>query len=753
MKSATATLACLLCWGCAPPPDRVVLPPPPRAPPFVSDTARWVDPFIGTANEGNTFPGAVAPWGMASPSPHNAYSTPLSYGTAAGLAPSGYVHGRPYIMGLGLTHLSGVGCPDLGTPVVAAVTGPLRLDDTPASYRSRYRDQVAWPGYYAVTLTDHAVVLEATATPRGAALRLRLPADGGDAHLLLDVGSKVSWLRGSGQVRVVSPSEVEGAGHSGFFCAKGNRQTVYFVARVSAPADGSGTWKDGQRSSAPQQTGDAGAFLRFGPTAPRVITLRVGLSYVSLQGARRNLEAELAGRDFEQLRAATFGAWEQALGRVRVQGGSAAQRTIFYSALYHALLHPNLISDVDGRHPRMGGGAPAHTAGTPRYSVYSLWDSYRTVHPLLTLIYPERQLQLLRSLAQMAAESGRPPAWELAGHEVNMMVGDPAAVMVADSHAKGLRGFDEQRLYATMRAAALDTGSDAHRPGNAEYRALGYVPMEQASKVWGPVSTTLEYNLSDWALSRLAAALGRPADAALFAAQARSYRKLFHGASGLLRPKNRDGSWYTPFNPDAITGSRSYQRSGGPGFVEGTAWHYAFFVPHDVAGLVSLHGGEAALTRRLQQVFDSGRFVLWNEPDMAYPYLFTRLHGQAWRARLEARRAMARFFSATPAGLPGNDDAGTLSAWYVWSAMGLYPDLPGSTRYSLGSPIFSRVEIALSGAHHRGQRFVIEAPAAAPGRPHVRSMKLNGAAHATPWLDHAQITAGGRLWLELAASR
>ena len=717
-----------------------------RRPPYDSRVAWRVDPFIGTAGEGFTFPGAVAPWGMVSVSPHNIYTSPKDVILAGRIAPSGYLHGEPRIFDLGLTQLSGVGCPDLGAPTLMATTGP--VDPAPEQRASAYEDEAAWPGYYTARLVNWDIRVEATATPRVGVLRLRFPA-GSAGNVLVDAGKTLSWLDGSNHVRVVSPREVEGWTETGLFCVRPNRQRVHFVARFDRAATETGTWKDGAGGSAATRDGrDVGAFLRFDPAAGREVEVRVGLSYVDLAGARRNLERELpAGQGFEEARAKTFAAWDTALSRLRVSGGTDAEQTIFYTALYHALLHPNVLSDVDGRYPPMGGGV-ATSAGGPRYTVFSLWDTYRTLHPLLTLVFPERQREMLRSLAAMARESGRPPKWELIGQEVNMMVGDPLALVVADGHVKGLGGIDLEGLYPILRDAALETAEPEHRPGNAVYRELGYLPMEQAKQVWGPVSTTLEYALADWALSRLARGLGHEADAHRFERQARSYARLFDKQTGMLRPRNADGSWYAPFDPTAMEGSAPQPRSGGPGYVEGNAWHYAFSVPHDVAGLAALHGGAGAFVSRLQQLFDRDQLTLWNEPDIAFPYLFTHFPGEAWRTQREVHRARQRFFGAGPDGLPGNDDAGTLSAWYVFSAMGLYPDCPGSTRYSLTSPLFDRVEIALPST----TTFVIEAPRAAPDAIYIRSMTLGGKPHAEPYLTHTRILAGGTLRLELGES-
>jgi predicted alpha-1,2-mannosidase len=323
-----------------------------------------------------------------------------------------------------------------------------------------------------------------------------------------------------------------------------------------------------------------------------------------------------------------------------------------------------------------------------------------------------------------------------------MMVGDPAAIVAADSYRKGLTAFDVGALYAALWAGAHDA---AHRPGLEGYVALGYVPMDEASHVWGPVSTTLEYALADASLARLAEALGKSADAAELDARAAGWKALFDPATGTLRPRFADGSFLEPFDPDALEGSMPIAPGidGGPGYVEGSAWHYAFFVPHDMRALVALHG-ERAFVERLQALFDSGRFVMWNEPDIAYPYLFAYVPGEKARVYPMARDAMRRFFGDGPGGLPGNDDAGALSAWFVWSAIGLYPDASGTPRYVIGSPLFDRIEI------ERGGSFVIEAADNAPDHPHVKSAVLDGLTLDSGFVEHAAIEPGSVLQLTMS---
>jgi predicted alpha-1,2-mannosidase len=740
-RRACATISLALALGaCSPAEPNQGFAPPIASAPADAPLAGLVDPFVGTANAGETFPGPQVPWGMASPSPHTTLTDPITFlqGTRSS---SGYLHGEPRIYGFGQTHLSGVGCPDLGAPVVVPTVGEIAT--SPEGYGSAYADEAAHAGYYHVTLTDPGVTAELTASARVGVHRFWYPDRSGDANVLFDVGRSLSWRQGRGTVRLISDRELEGSVGVGLFCAQANAATVYFVARFDRPAVARGTWAGGAPSDASEATGRAGAFYRFATASGEPLGLVLGLSFVSTANARANLEAEVGAKSFDDLHADAARTWQAALGRIRIEGGSAAERSRFYTALYHALLQPFVASDVDGDYPTAAGSG--HDASHPRYSVFSLWDSYRTVHPLLALVYPAEQLDMLRSLAGIARELGAPPKWELLGSEVNMMVGDPLPIVIADSLGKGLSDFDAQGLYAQMLAASTEP---AHRPGVTDYLALGYVPMEQAAQVWGPVSTTLEYALADASLARLAAALGHDADVAALELRAHSYASLYDPGCGLLRPRWADGSWLEPFDPDATSGSKGMPETGGPGYVEGTAWSYACFVPHDTPGLIALHG-TGPFTSFLQRLFDSDRFAMWNEPDLAYPYLFQYLGSEHARTEREVRAAMTRFFTDGPAGLPGNDDVGTLSAWYVLSAMGIYPDAPGVPRYALGSPLFERVEIALSPAAYPGGSFVIEAAGNGPNRPYVTAATLDGTPLGEPFVSHEAVVAGRVLTLQM----
>ena len=709
------------------------------SPPAGAPLAAQVDPFIGTAADGMTFPGALVPWGMASPSPHTKLTT-VTDGLEGAFVNGGYRYGDPQIHGFGLTHLSGVGCPDLGLPVVVPTSGapPTDFDE----YGSTYRNEVAYAGYYAAELSDMDTVAEMTATPRTAVFRFWFPQDE-PANITVDAARGISWVRNQGELEVAGHNEIAGSAAFGQFCFEGGGGRLYFVARTDRAADSVGVVEDGAISDEAGARGNAMAFLRYETAPKEPVTVWIGLSWVSVEQARANLDAEQL--PFDEARDAASVVWQQHLGRVEVAGGTDDDRVRFYTALYHALIHPSILSDVDGTYPIFSRDEIGQADDGARYTVFSLWDTYRTLHPLLTLVYPETQLEIVKGMQDMTLHANAPPKWELISDEVQPMVGDPAPIVFADSYVKGLTDFDVAPVYDVLRGAAE---RESHRPGDAEYLDLGFVPMERADTVWGPVSTTLEYALADWALAQLAEALGRDNEASALLERGQSYRGFYDDETGTLRPRNADGSFLEPFDPDAEEGSAPF-RLGGPGYVEGTAWQYAFFVQHDVEGLIALQG-EQAFVDRLTWVFDTDRFVLWNEPDMAYPYLFTFVPGAEHHTQREARSAMERFFGRGPDGLPGNDDAGALSAWFVFSAMGFYPVTPGLPEYRLGSPLFERITVHLSPSHHDGETFVIEADGNGPDSVFVTSAALDGQALPIPVLSHDAITRGGTLRLQMS---
>ncbi len=752
----------------------------------------WVDPFIGTVADGNTYPGAVVPWGMASAVPH----------TDPG-APPGYHKTGKEILGFGQVQISGAGCPDLGN-ILLAVTTAEPPDpgttgdpaDAPPRHRSRFSREQASPGYYAVDLDSFGVHAEATATTRATMYRLRFP-EGKPATLVLDAGHALTPVVGSwvgvrsGSSAAPSaddgPLEIEAISRSGDFCGSGQKQTVYAVAHVSRPGRAAawtqpdGTGPAGALAPATETLGiapppgasqpngpylataagrHAGANLALELAADRTALVKIGISYVSLDNARRNLDTEIPDWDFERVRAAAREAWDRELGVFQVEGGTDDQKTLFYTGVYHILIHPNVFDDVSGEYQGMHNTGVKTAKGYTRYTLFSLWDTFRGVHPFYTLFYPSRELDMVRSIVAMGSESGWLPIWELAGQETNVMVGDPAVPVIADAWVKGLRDFDAEEAFRLIKKQATEEPpAKARSKGRTGLNALlkhGYIPyptpqIGTGKGVWGPVSTQLEYNFADWAAAQLAQGLGKTQDAASFLERSHAWRTLFDPQTRQIRPKLADGSWLTPFDPTQncptapCTGEWGM---GGPGYVEGSAWQYTFFVNHDVPQLIELMGGEAAFTERLQEAFDKKYYNLNNEPDMAYPYLFTFVPGEAWRTQRQVRHDLATAFDRKAIRLPGNDDTGQTSSVYVWGALGLYPVTPASTEYRLGSPLFDRVTIRLDPAGSP-RTLTIEARNNSPENVYVQRVSWNGQPLTQAVIDHRQLVAGGTLLFEM----
>lgn len=728
------------------------------APALAQTPAEYVDPFIGTTNFGTTNPGAVVPNGMMAVVPFNVMgSAENRYDKDARWWSTPYEYHNRFFTGFAHGALSGVGCPDMGSLLTMATTGELEVDYR--NYGSEYRDEEASPGYYAVTLSKYGIRAEATSTPRTSVERYTFP--GGEGHLLLNLGEGLTNESGA-MVRRVSATEIEGMKLLGTFCYNPQKVfPVYFVLRVSKTPSAAGYWKkqremtgveaewtpDNGRYKLYTEYGrelagdDIGYWFTFDDLqAGEQIEVRMGISYVSAENARRNLEAEQAdGESFDALREAALGRWNADLGRIRVEGGTEAQRRVFYTALYHTLIHPNLLSDVNGEYPLMERSGEVGVTEGERYTVFSLWDTYRNVHQLLTLVYPERQVEMVRSMIDIYREWGWMPRWELYGRETFTMEGDPAIPVITDTWMKGLRDFDIETAYEAFRKSATTPGAqNLLRPDIDPYIERGYIPLGfYAQDLAGDVSVShaLEYYVADAALARLADSLGHREDARLFRERSLGYRHYYDREYGTLRPILPDGSFLTPFDPKA-----GENFSAAPGFHEGSSWNYTFYVPHDVEGLVRLMGGRKRFVEKLQMVFDEGLYDPANEPDIAYAYLFSRFPGEAWRTQRETRRLLERYFTVEPDGIPGNDDTGTMSAWAVFTMLGFYPDCPGEAAYTLTAPTFDRAEIDTPQG-----TLTIEKH----GEGYIRRMTLGGRPLSKYRLTHDELLRGGTLTFEL----
>ena len=675
---------------------------------------KYVDPFIGTADYSVTHPGAVVPHGMMAAVPFNVTGSTLNrFDKDNRWWSAPYDIRNKYSVGFAHGALSGVGCPELG----AILTMPTIGDVLPDRYDhgSTYYDEVAEPGYYATTYEKYNVRAEATASERASVERYTF-LEGGQANILVDLGTSLSNESGA-MLRRVSDTEVEGMRLLGTFCYTNQAVfPVYFVVRINKEAKETGYWKlqpemtgieaqwsgdSGQYKlyknySREMMGNDIGFYFSLGEVEPgTIVEVRVGISYTSIENARKNLNSEVSSRGFGNVREQALQKWNDALGKIRVKGGSEQERTIFYTALYHSLLHPNILSDVNGEYPKMESGAIGVAKDYDRYTVFSLWDTYRNVHQLLTLVYPDIQTDMIRSMVDMSKEWGWLPRWELYGRETFTMEGDPAIPVIVDSYLKGLRDFDVYSAYEAMKRSATTPGEhNTMRPDIDPYIEHGYIPVglfAQDMSGDNSVSHALEYYVADNALAEFARAMGEEEFAKTMDSRAAGWKRYYSKEYGSLRPINNDGTFITPFDPEA-----GANFSNTTGFHEGSAWNYTFFVPHDIEGLKKIMGGDKIFTERLWSIFENGLYDPTNEPDIAYPYLFSRVKGEEWRTQKLVKELLNQNYDTTPDGLPGNDDTGTMSAWAVFSMMGIYPDCPGEPYYTITTPRFESVEIDTS---------------------------------------------------------
>lgn len=737
-----------------------------------ADYASMVNPFIGTTNAGTTNPGAQMPNGMMSVVPFNVTGSDENlYDKDSRWWSTPYDVTNVYFTGFAHGALSGVGCPEMGALLTTATTGALEPDYH--KYGSKYADEVATPGFYSLKLDKYNVTAEATATLRSSVERYTF-TEGGTGNILLNLGQALSNETGA-TVRRVSETEIEGSRLLGTFCYNPQKVfPVYFVMSVSRRPDAQGYWK-----MQPEMTGveaawtpdngtykiyreygrelsgdDIGYWYTFDNLKPgEQIEVRMGISYVSVANARENMLKEQNGAGFDAIAAAARKAWNDDLGKIRVEGGTKEQREVFYTGLYHTLIHPNLLNDINGEYPKMESFENATVSdGHNRYTVFSLWDTYRNVHQLLTMLYPDRQTDMLRSMIDMSKEWGWLPKWELYGRETFTMEGDPSIPVIVDSWRKGLRDYDIDAAYEAMkRSATLPGVINLMRPDNDPYLEKHYVPLGvHAADNSGDnsVSHALEYYVADNALAWLAESRGDKEFARQLRERSKGYKNYYSKEFGTMRPLNADGTFLTPFNPRQ---GENFEEV--PGFHEGSAWNYTFFVPHDVDGLIKLMGGKRKFVDKLQMVFDEGLYDPANEPDIAYPYLFARVKGEEWRTQKEVARLLDKHFTTKPDGIPGNDDTGTMSTWAVFSMMGFYPDCPGEPFYTLTTPVFDRVVLDLP----EGRTLTIEAPrpeGVAPGKPaYIKSMTLDGKPLRDYRITHDRLVNGNTLEFKLSKEK
>ena len=693
-----------------------------------------VDPLIGTDGGGNTFPGASAPFGMTQFSPDTSDQS------------IGYTYYDKQIEGFSLTHMSGVGCSDGGDVFLTATTGPVLTKTAEYASPFRHAAEMASPGYYQVRLDKWDVNVELTATERTGLVRFTFPANQ-TAHILIPL-SHTQTRTSDAQIHLVGRDTIEGQVRSKSFCGSSQYSTVFFTLKLDHPFTTCGTWTgatqtDGSRDAVQADKAPGiGAYVTYPAAAqPFAVTARIGISYVDLAGARNNLAREVGAGSFDTVRRQSEQTWETALHKIDVQGGTASQRTVFYTSLYHCLLMPSLFSDTDGRY--LGFDNVVHRAkpGHAVYADFSGWDIYRTEAPLLALIEPQRYQDMCQSLSLMYAQGGWIDRWPQANTYTNVMCGSPLTTVAATGWAMGLRDFDMATLYpGMMKDASQPPPPDKPYQGesNVAYMdTLGYIPDDKEG--YGSVSQTEEDCLAYAALASVSRSLGKREDAQYLSRRALFYRNLFDPETKFLRPRLLDGSWFGPFDPNQHQG-----------YVEGSGWHYRWLASQDVKGLITLFGGDEAFNAELDKFFSYPKpewvdqyYTPYNETDLQAPFLYD-FSGQPWKTQARVRELLVDAYGTKPNGIPGNDDCGTMSAWFIFAALGLFPADPTRPVYEVCSPLFPRAVVSLS-APYAGRQIVIEAPGASAENAYVHSLTINGKTTPRSWLSATDLTRGAAL--------
>lgn len=724
-----------------------------------TDDARlssYVRPLIGTHGEGNVYPGPSAPFGMIQISPD---TDKVLWATA-----SGYEYSDPTILGFSLTHLSGTGIPDLGDflfmPQVgkpAFVSG--EKDKPEEGYQSAYShdDEYASAGYYRVKLKKSGVTTELTAGTRAGMLRFTFPA-ADEASIMTDLAHVLSggrWKAAQSHVRVEDDSTV-----TGYHLINGwaKERHLFYAARYSRPFDEAIIISNGNpviydshanyrfRSRKEAAGKDLRFLAKYKTRADEVIMVKVAVSTVSAANALENLDTEIPHWNFEKVVDDTCKLWDHELARMSIEGTQTEKET-FYTAMYHAFLMPNLHQDVNGQY--RGFDQNFHTAdGFDKYTIFSLWDTYRATHPLFALIQAERNSDMINSMLAHYDQSVDKllPVWELQGNETWCMIGYHAVPVIAEAYLKGNKGFDPERAYEAMKTTAMNPDYDAV----ADYARLGWVPFDKENEA---VSKTLEYAYDDFTIAQMAKSLGKTDDYNYFMKRAGFYKNIYDPETGFMRGRDSQGSWRTPFDPQGFV-------QGGD-FTEGTSWQYSWYVPHDVPGLINLFGGKDAFCSKLDKLFvlkspengDSevddiygriGEYWHGNEPSHHIVYLYCYA-GQPWKAQNLLRTIIRTQYGNQPQSLTGNDDCGQMSAWYIFTCMGFYPVAPASDFYVIGAPQLPEMTMHLS----TGKDFTMVANNLSDANMYVQSVKLNGKDWNSPFLPYSELKKGGSIVFEM----
>ena len=701
------------------------------------EITKYVNPFIGTGAidgglSGNNYPGATSPFGMIQLSPDT--SEAPNWGDA-----SGYDYNRNTIFGFSHTRLSGTGASDL----IDITLMPTSSGRTSSAFT--HDEEKARPGYYQVMLKDENINAELTTTQRNGIHRYQYPA-GKDAEIILDMdhsADKGSWGRRiiNSQIRILNDHAVEGYR---IITGWAKLRKIYFYMEFSSPILTS-TLRDGGRvhenTAVINGTNLHGCF-RFGQLNGKPLTCKVALSSVSMENARQNMEQEAPHWDFDRYVAAADADWEKQLGKIEVKG-TEVQKEIFYTALYHTMIQPNTMSDVNGEYMAADYTTRKVANNETHYTTFSLWDTFRASHPLYTLLEPERVTDFVKSMIRQYEYYGYLPIWQLWGQDNYCMIGNHSIPVITDAILKGIPGIDMEKAYE----AVYNSSVTSHPNSPFEvWEKYGFMPENIQTQ---SVSITLEQAFDDWCVAQLAAKLNKDADYQRFHKRSEYYRNLFHPKTKFFQSKNDKGEWIEPFDP------YQYGGNGGHPFTEGNAWQYFWYVPHNIQALMELTGGTKAFEQKLDTFFTStykseqmnhnasgfvGQYAHRNEPSHHVAYLYN-FAGQPWKTQKYVSHILNTLYNNTSSGYAGNDDCGQMSAWYVFSAMGFYPVNPADGRYIIGSPLLDECTLKLAG----NKEFRIRTIRKSPEDIYIQSVTLNGKKHKDFFITHQDIMNGGTM--------
>ena len=706
----------------------------------VKTPADYVDVFIGTKSPGHTYPGPTLPFGMVQLGP-DTRNDHTSWPACAG-----YDYTDTSIFGFTHTHLSGTGVPDLGDILLMPTTGKIytetgTIENTETGYRSKFKheNETASPGYYSVLLDDYNVKAELTTTLRTGVHRYTFPETEA-AHIIIDLEHRDPVIEAA--FNIISDTEISGYRRSK---AWAGNQRQYFVAKFSKPfvsyeiLYGDTIVTEGKKFNNKKII----AALNFDAQNSEVL-VQVALSAVSIEGAKKNLDAEFAHWDFDKVKNEAKAIWNKSLSKIEVTDANEDKKEIFYTSLYHSLLTPNLYSDVDGKYRGMDDAI--HTAdGFNNYTVFSLWDTFRGLHPLLTIVEPEVTKDIVITLQKKYEQFGELPMWELAANDTRCMIGYHAVSVMADAYVKGITDVDANKVLEAMVASA-----NVKKRGINYYTELGFVPTNKSSQ---SVSKTLEYAYDDWCIAQMAKAIGNTAVYEEFSKRARFFENLFDTETNFMRPRYSDRKWYEDFDPTSVGQTYNFN------FTEGNSYQYSLFVPHDIATMVSLVGGEKQFDEWLDNLFNAhadkeeadsdvsgliGQYAHGNEPSHHIAYLYNYV-GKPWKTQEKVHEILNKLYSSEADGLCGNDDAGQMSAWYVLSSLGFYSVTPGSPYYVISSPTFEEASLNLD----NGKTFTIKANHVSAENIYFSSLTLNGKPYPYSYLKHEDILKGGELVFEM----